>query len=52
MWEAKQATTIFCSEDVLAEAGIAAPAEEEDEVEAFREFLDHVSADDFNAEES
>lgn len=45
-------TTIFCSEDVLAEAGIAAPAEEEDEVEAFREFLDHVSADDFNAEES
>lgn len=45
-------TTIFCSEDVLAEAGIAAPAEEEDEVEAFREFLDHVSADDFNADES
>ncbi len=45
-------TTIFCSDDVLAEAGIAAPAEEEDEVEAFREFLDHVSADDFNADES
>ena len=44
-------TTIFCSDDVLAEAGIAAPAEEEDEVEAFREFLDHVSADDFVAED-
>lgn len=40
-------TTIYCSEDVLAEAGLAAPAEEEDEVEAFREFLDHVSPDDF-----
>ncbi|MBM9459115.1 bifunctional nuclease family protein [Nocardioides sp. zg-536] len=41
-------TTIYCEEDVLAEAGIAAPAEEEDEVERFREFLDHVSADDFS----
>jgi hypothetical protein len=40
-------TTIYCDEDVLAEAGLAAPAEEEDEVEAFREFLDHVSPDDF-----
>lgn len=44
-------TPIFCAEDVLAEAGINAPAEEEDEVEAFREFLDHVSPDDFGAEE-
>ena len=40
-------TTIYCDEDVLAEAGLAAPAEEEDEVEAFREFLDHVSPEDF-----
>ncbi|HWJ66706.1 MAG TPA: bifunctional nuclease family protein [Nocardioides sp.] len=40
-------TTIYCSDEVLAEAGIAAPAEEEDEVEAFREFLDHVSPEDF-----
>ncbi|MCX6399813.1 MAG: bifunctional nuclease family protein [Propionibacteriales bacterium] len=44
-------TTIYCEDAVLAEAGIAAPAEEEDEVERFREFLDHVSADDFEAEE-
>lgn len=44
--------TILCAEEVLAEAGIAAPAEEEDEVEAFREFLDHVSADDFGPEDS
>lgn len=43
-------TPIFCAEDVLAEAGINAPAEEEDEVEAFREFLDHVSPDDFIGE--
>lgn len=42
-------TTIYCEDAVLAEAGIAAPAEEEDEVERFREFLDHVSADDFEA---
>ncbi|WP_370289186.1 bifunctional nuclease family protein [Nocardioides sp.] len=43
-------TTIYCSDEVLAEAGIAAPAEEEDEVEAFREFLDHVSPEDFEPE--
>ncbi|MDN5745989.1 MAG: bifunctional nuclease family protein [Nocardioidaceae bacterium] len=40
--------TIYCAEDVLDEAGIAAPAEEEDEVERFREFLDHVSPEDFD----
>ncbi|WP_235736093.1 bifunctional nuclease family protein [Nocardioides alcanivorans] len=38
---------IVCSEEVLEEAGIAAPAEQEDEVEKFREFLDHVSPEDF-----
>ena len=43
-------TTIYCSDEVLAEAGISAPAEEEDEVEAFREFLDHVSPEDFESE--
>ncbi len=42
-------TTIYCSDEVLAEAGISAPAEEEDEVEAFREFLDHVSPEDFES---
>ena len=40
-------TTIFCAEDVLDEAGLAVPAEQEDEVERFREFLDHVTPEDF-----
>lgn len=38
---------IFGSPDVLDEAGIVVPDEEEDEVEAFREFLDTVSPEDF-----
>jgi len=38
---------ILCSEDVLDEAGLDAPAEQEDEVEKFREFLDQVSPEDF-----
>lgn len=38
---------IVCSEAVLDEAGLAAPAEQEDEVEKFREFLDHVTPEDF-----
>jgi bifunctional DNase/RNase len=38
---------ILCSEEVLDEAGLDAPAEQEDEVEKFREFLDHVSPEDF-----
>lgn len=42
-------TRIVCSEAVLEEAGLAVPAEQEDEVERFREFLDHVSPDDFEA---
>jgi bifunctional DNase/RNase len=40
---------IVCAESVLEEAGLAVPAEQEDEVERFREFLDHVSPDDFEA---
>ena len=40
---------ILCAESVLDEAGLAVPAEQEDEVERFREFLDHVSPDDFEA---
>ena len=44
-------TTIYCAEDVLTEAGLAVPAEQEDEVERFREFLDHVSPEDFEATE-
>lgn len=42
-------TTIYCSEEVLDEAGLAVPAEEEDEVERFREFLDHVTPEDFES---
>ncbi len=43
--------TIWCSEAVLDEAGLAVPAEQEDEVERFREFLDHVSPEDFEQPE-
>ncbi|GAA1973869.1 bifunctional nuclease family protein [Nocardioides panacihumi] len=42
-------TRIVCSEAVLDEAGLAVPAEQEDEVEKFREFLDHVTPEDFDA---
>jgi bifunctional DNase/RNase len=40
-------TKIVCAEDVLDEAGLPVPEEQEDEVEKFREFLDHVTPDDF-----
>jgi bifunctional DNase/RNase len=40
---------IVCAEEVLAEAGLDAPAEQEDEVERFREFLDQVTPEDFEA---
>ncbi len=54
---------IYAEEDVLAEAGLLMPEEEKDsetkdseeeapaeeEVEAFKEFLDSISADDFKA---
>ena len=40
---------IVCADDVLAEAGLAVPDEQEDEVEKFREFLDHVSPEDFES---
>jgi len=38
---------IVCADDVLEEAGLEVPEEEEDEVEKFREFLDSVSPEDF-----
>lgn len=38
---------IVCAEEVLAEAGVEGPDEQDDEVEKFREFLDHVSPEDF-----
>ena len=38
---------IVCAEEVLEQAGLSVPAEQEDEVERFREFLDHVTPEDF-----
>jgi bifunctional DNase/RNase len=38
---------IFGAEEVLEEAGITIPDEQEDEVEKFREFLDQISPEDF-----
>lgn len=43
---------IVCAEDLLDEVGIAVPDEREEEVEKFREFLDHVSPEDFESPES
>ena len=40
-------TPIFGAEDVLVEAGIEIPDEQEDEVEKFREFLDQITPEDF-----
>lgn len=43
---------IVCAEEVLDDAGLSVPEErEEDEVEKFREFLDHVSPEDFDAKD-
>lgn len=43
---------IVCAEELLDEVGIAVPDEREEEVEAFREFLDHVSPEDFEEPQS
>jgi bifunctional DNase/RNase len=40
---------IVCADAVLDEAGLEVPDEQEDEVEKFREFLDHVSPEDFES---
>lgn len=42
-WEAP----IFADEDVLSEASILIPSDEEQEVEKFREFLEQVQPEDF-----
>ncbi|MFT4009613.1 MAG: bifunctional nuclease family protein [Nocardioidaceae bacterium] len=42
-------TRILCAEEVLDEAGLEVPPEQEDEVEKFREFLDSVSPEDFES---
>lgn len=41
---------IFASEEVLEEAAILIPGDEEEEVEKFREFLDQVTPEDFAGE--
>jgi bifunctional DNase/RNase len=43
----RMAVPIFASEEVLDEASILIPGEEEEEVEKFREFLDNVTPEDF-----
>ncbi|HET7661838.1 MAG TPA: bifunctional nuclease family protein [Oryzihumus sp.] len=43
-------TSIMAEESLLDEAGVAIAQDEDDEVERFREFLDHVSAEDFQQE--
>jgi bifunctional DNase/RNase len=43
---------IVCSEQLLEDAGIVVPDEQEDEVEKFREFLDHVSPEDFDEDQA
>ena len=48
-WRCAPARKIVCAEEVLDEAGLEVPDEQEDEVEKFREFLDHVSPEDFEA---
>ncbi|WGW13282.1 bifunctional nuclease family protein [Saxibacter everestensis] len=41
--------TVYGSDEVLEAGGIEMPEEDEDEVSKFRDFLDHVSADDFES---
>jgi bifunctional DNase/RNase len=45
----RMAVPIFASEDVLEEASILIPGDEDEEVEKFREFLDQVSPEDFES---
>jgi bifunctional DNase/RNase len=42
---------IVCSEEVLDEAGLAVPDDQEEEVEKFREFLDQITPEDFVPEQ-
>jgi bifunctional DNase/RNase len=41
---------IFGEDELMDEAGIAIPDEQENEVERFREFLDTITPEDFDAE--
>ena len=42
-------TPIRCTEQVLREAGVATPEEEQAELERFRQFLDGVAPEDFSS---
>ncbi|MBA2446184.1 MAG: bifunctional nuclease family protein [Nocardioidaceae bacterium] len=42
---------IVCSDQVLDEAGLAVPDDQEEEVERFREFLDQITPEDFDADQ-
>ncbi len=46
----RTSTQIVVAEAVLDEAGVALTPDEDDEVERFREFLDQVSAEDFEGD--
>jgi bifunctional DNase/RNase len=45
----RTSTPIFASAEVLEEAAILIPGDEDEEVEKFREFLDNVSPEDFES---
>ena len=45
----RMSVPIFASEDVLEEASILIPGDEDEEVEKFREFLDNVTPEDFES---
>lgn len=45
----RAAVPIMANEELLDEVGVTMAIDDEDEVERFREFLDHVSAEDFEA---
>ncbi len=47
----RSAAPVYCAEDVLDAAGFEEEGEAEEEVEKFREFLDHVSPEDFGTDE-
>ena len=45
----RSGSRILCAEDVLDDAGITSTREEDEEIEKFREFLDEVEPEDFEA---
>ncbi|HXS61549.1 MAG TPA: bifunctional nuclease family protein [Streptosporangiaceae bacterium] len=42
-------TAIYAHDEILDEAGVSIPDEQEDEVEKFREFLDNITPEDFGS---